>query len=64
MKKMRKNLVALEIRVFRDIGVHRVSIFSQGRREEGFDFYRQLLRSIEAISRVARHSRPVRTMPS
>jgi hypothetical protein len=49
-----RNLVALSIHVIRDGGVDRVSIFSEGRREEGFDFYRKLLPAIERLSSIAR----------
>lgn len=57
--KPRKKSIALDIRVLRDVGVHRVSIFSPRRREDGFQFYLQLLPAINRLNRAAmRISRP------
>jgi hypothetical protein len=47
--------VALDIHVIRDSGVHRVKIFSEGRRIEGFEFYLQLLPAIEHLSNAAQN---------
>lgn len=49
--------VALDIRVIRNAGVKRIAIFSEGRREDGFDFYLQLLPAIERLSKVAQLKR-------
>jgi hypothetical protein len=58
MTKEGKSLVALEIRLIRGVGVHRVRIFSYGSRKDGFDFYWQLLHQIEGLSRAAKRSCP------